>query len=80
MHGRIRAAVRECVETYRIQAAEGPITGDALDQIFRRSAVLIMQQFEGKPPEVMLALGPILIRTMLAAFVEVIAEEAHGPR
>ena len=38
--------------------------------------VPILSQMEGKPPELMIALLPSLVRTMLAAFVEVMAE--HG--
>lgn len=74
LHSAIREAVRECLHTYRLQAAGGPVTTDALDQILHRSAALILKQFEGKSSELVIAFGPILIRTMLAAFVEVIAE------
>jgi len=37
--------------------------------------VPILRQVEDKPPELVMALLPSLVRTMLAAFVEVMAEE-----
>jgi len=37
--------------------------------------VPILRQIEDKPPELVLALLPSLVRTMLAAFVEVMAEQ-----
>jgi hypothetical protein len=37
--------------------------------------VPILRQVEDKAPELMMALLPSLVRTMLAAFVEVMAEQ-----
>jgi hypothetical protein len=74
-HGIIRAAVRECVETWLLQAQARPVTVEALEGIsLARSTVLLLRRLEGQPPEAVAALLPILIRTMLAAFVEVLAE------
>jgi len=36
--------------------------------------VLILRHMEDKPPEFVMALLPSLVRTMLAAFVEVVEE------
>ena len=36
-HGIIRAAVRECVETWLLQAQAGPVTVEALEGILARS-------------------------------------------
>jgi hypothetical protein len=48
---------------------------EALEAILSRSMVPIFRQVEDKPPELVMALLPSLVRTMLAAFVEVMAEE-----
>ena len=78
-HRIIRAFVRECLETWRLQASGGPVTGEALEAILARATVPILRQLEGRPPEPMIALLPSLVRTMLAAFVEVMAEPTSTP-
>jgi hypothetical protein len=40
--------------------------------------VLLLRRLEGQPPELIVELLPILIRTMLASFVEVMAEQYEG--
>ena len=52
----------------------GTVTSRTRALLVAPAAALILKQFEGKPSGLVIALGPILIRTMLAAFVEVIAE------
>jgi hypothetical protein len=52
----------------------GPVTVEALEAILSRSMVPILRQMEDKPPELVMALLPSLVRTMLAA-VEVMAEQ-----
>ena len=79
-NGLIRGAVRECLETWLLQSQAGPVTMEALEGILGRSSVLLLQRLEGEPPEVIIALLPILIRTMLAAFVEVMAEQQQTER
>src|SRR5262249_61650600 len=72
-HRIIRASVRECLETWRLQASGGPVTVEALEAILARATVLILRQLEGRPR----AEDRALARpggTMLAAFVEVSAE------
>jgi len=41
--------------------------------------VPILRQVEDKPPELVMALLPSLVRTMLGAFVEVVADENREP-
>jgi hypothetical protein len=49
---------------------------EALGAALSRSMVPILRQVEDKPPpELVMALLPSLVRTMLAAFVEVMAEQ-----
>jgi len=73
-HGLVRGAVRECLETWLLQAQAGPVTVEALEGILARSSVLLLRRLEGMPPQQIVELLPILIRTMLAAFVESMAE------
>ena len=48
---------------------------EALEAILARSMFPILRQMEDKPPELVMALLPSLVRTMLAAFVEVVKEQ-----
>jgi hypothetical protein len=74
-HRIIRVSVRECFETWALQSKAGPVTVKALETILARVTVPILSQFEERQPELAMALLPSLARTMLAAFVEVMAEE-----
>ena len=78
-HRIICASVRECLETWRLQASGGPVTVEALETILARATVPILSQVDDKSPELVLALLPSLVRTMLAAFVEVMAEQQSSP-
>jgi hypothetical protein len=48
---------------------------EAVDTIVTRATVRILRQVEERRPELVVALLPSLVRTMLAAFVEVLAEQ-----
>ena len=48
---------------------------EALETILARATVPILRQVEERPLELVAALLPSLIRTMLAAFVEVMTEQ-----
>jgi hypothetical protein len=74
LHGLIRRSVRECLEMWLLQAQAGPVTPEALEGILARSAVVLLQRLEEQPPELIVELLPSLTRTMLVAFVEVMAE------
>ena len=74
-HQIVRAAVRECLQTWKLQARSGPVTPKALETILARATVLLMGRLDAQPSHLVVALLPGLIRTMLAAFVEVMAEE-----
>jgi hypothetical protein len=73
-HRIVRASVRECLETWTLQA-RGPVTVEALETTLARATVPILREVEEHPPELVVALLPSLVRTMLAAFVEVMAEQ-----
>ena len=74
----IRAAVREACETWRIQAQAAPVTPKQLEEIINRAAVPILRSMPDAPLEVPGALLPTLVRVMLAAAIEVMAEERRG--
>ena len=45
-HRIIRASVRECLETWTLQAKAGPVTVDALETILARATLPILRQVE----------------------------------
>jgi len=63
----IRSSVRECLETWRLQSKVGPVTVGALETMLARAALPILNQFEERQPELVAALLPSVIRTVLAA-------------
>ena len=67
--------MRECLETWTLQAQAGPLTVEALEAILARATVPILRQVEGRQPDLVIALLPSLVRIMLAAFVEALAEQ-----
>ena len=71
----IRAAVREACETWRIQAQAGPVTEKQLEGIINRAAVPILRSMPDASLDAQGALMPTLVRVMLAAAVEVMADE-----
>ena len=75
----IRASVREACETWCIEAQAGPVTSAALEAIVYRSAVPILTLLQDQAPEAVAELAPSVVRIMLAAAVEVVAEQHGGP-
>jgi len=63
------------LETWTLQAEAGPVGAMGLEAIINRATLPILAQLEDKPPELVAALLPSLVRTMLTAFVEVMAEQ-----
>ena len=79
-HRIIRASVRECLETWRLQSKAGPVTVEALETILARATVPILRQVEERQPELVAALLPSPVRTMLAAFVKMMAKAQEKAR
>ena len=75
----IRESVREACETWRIQRQAGPVTSEALEAIVYRAAVPILTLLQDQAPEAVAELAPSVVRIMLAAAVEVVAEQHGGP-
>jgi len=67
--------VREACATWPIQAQARPVTSEALEAIVYGAAVPILTLLEDQPPEGVAELVPNIVRVMLAATVEVLAEE-----
>ena len=74
----IRAAVEECVQTWQLQARSGSVSAKAREAILSRATVLVLRRFDGHPPEVVVALLPSLVRSMLAVFVDLMAKKGSG--
>jgi hypothetical protein len=75
----IRASVREACQTWRVQAQAGPVTTEALEAIINRAAVPILDLLlRGQPPDAVVALAPSVVRIMLWAVVEVLAEQQEA--
>jgi hypothetical protein len=79
-HRIIRASVRECLETWGLQAQAGRVTVEALEAIVALAAVRSCGSSRSAP-ELVVALLPSFVRTMLTAFLEVMAEQrdSRGP-
>ena len=77
-HRIISASVRECLQTWRLQAGSGPVTAKAREAILARATVLVLRRFDGHPPEIVVALLPSLVRDMLAVFVDLMTEAGGG--
>jgi hypothetical protein len=79
-HTIVRGAVRECVQTWKLQSRTGPVSPKAKATILSRATVLLMRRLDGQPPHVVVALLPGLLRTMLSAFLDVVAEDQQQPK
>lgn len=79
-HRFVRASVRECLETWVLQAQAGPMRPETLETILVLATVAILRQVEERPSEQVAALLPSLIRTMLAAFAEIWRSNAERRR
>ena len=54
-HRIIRASVRECLETWVLQAQAGPVSVEAPETIRVRATVPILRQLEGRPLDLVIA-------------------------
>jgi hypothetical protein len=55
-HRIIQASVRECLETWVLQAEAGPVTVEAIETIVTHSTGPIVRQVEERPPELVVVL------------------------
>jgi hypothetical protein len=61
-----------------IRAQATPVTQKQLEEIINRAAVPILRSIPDAPLDVLGALLPSLVRVMLGAAVEVMAEQQRG--
>jgi hypothetical protein len=70
LHRRISTSVRDMLDAYRIQAAAGPVTDKALQEILFRAAHGVVQSlaiYSGPQRGAML---PSVVRMLLTTFLE----------
>ncbi len=79
LHRIISASVRDMLDAYRIQAAAGPVTDKALEEIVFRAAHGVMESLAPYPREQRVAMLPSVVRMLLTTFVEEIAATGEGP-
>jgi hypothetical protein len=73
LHRIISASVRDMLDAYRIQAAAGPVTDQALEQILFRAAHGVVESPAPYTGAHRVALLPSVVRVLLAAFLEDVA-------
>jgi len=71
----ISASVCDMLDAYRIQAAAGPVTDKALEEILFRASHGVLQSLAPYPRQQRVALLPSVERLLLAAFLEDVAKE-----
>ena len=76
LHRIISASVRDMLSAYRIQAQAGPVSEQALEGIVFRAAHPVVNTLAPYPADQRAALLPNVVRIMLAAFLEGMAEAA----
>ena len=74
----LRASVREACQTWRVRAEGGPVTTRVLEAIINCAALPILDLLQEQSPEAVVALTPSVVRTMLWAVLEVLAEQQEG--
>jgi hypothetical protein len=78
LHRIISATVRDMLSAYRIQAQAGPVSEQALEGIIFRAAHPVVNSVATYSADQRAALLPSIVRFMLAAFLEELAEKNEG--
>lgn len=74
-----RTSVRDMLDAYRIQAAAGPLTDKALEEIVFRAEHGVVQSLAPYPRAQRVALLPSVVR-MLTTFIEELTRSDGPPR
>ena len=69
----ISASVRDMLDAFRIQAAAGPVTDEALEEIIFRAEHGVLQSLAPYPREQRVAMLPSVVRMLLTTFLEEVA-------
>jgi hypothetical protein len=73
LHRIISASVRDKLEAYRIQAREGPVSDQALEEIIFRAAFSVVNSLAPYSADQRAALLPSVVRLLLVSFLEGVA-------
>ena len=73
IHRRLREAVVDMLNEYRLQAPAGPVGDKALDEILFRAAHGVVNTLVAYPGPQRVALLPSVVHMLLATFLEEIA-------
>ena len=80
LHRIISTSVRDMLDAYRIQAAAGPVTDKALEEIVFRAEHGVLQSLAPYPRAQRVALLPSVVRMLLTTFIEELARSDSSPR
>ena len=80
LHRIISASVRDMLDAFRIQAAAGPVTDKALEEIVFRTEHGVVQSLAPYPREQRVAMLPSVVRMLLTTFIEELARADSSPR
>jgi hypothetical protein len=69
LHRIISASVRDMLDAFRIQAAAGPVTDKALEEIVFRAEHGVLQSLAPYPRAQRVALLPSVVRMLLTTFL-----------
>jgi hypothetical protein len=74
----VSASVRDMLDAYRIQAAAGPVTDKAPEEIVFRASHGVLQSLAPYPRAQRVALLPSVVRLLLTAFLEHMPKGEHA--
>jgi hypothetical protein len=76
LHRIISTSVRDMLDAFRIQAAAGPVTDQALEEIVFRAEHGVLQSLAPYPRAQRVAMLPSVVRMLLMTFLEEVAGPA----
>ena len=79
LHLIISASARDLLDASRIQAAAGPVTDKALEEIIFRAARGVEQSLAPYPGPQRVAMLPSVVRMLLTTFLDEVARTTQRP-
>ena len=80
LHRIISASVRDMLDAFRIQAAAGPVTDKALEEIVFRAEHGVLQSLAPYSREQRVAMLPSVVRMLLTTVLENVAGAENNPQ
>ena len=80
LHRIIGASIRDMLDAFRIQAAAGPVTDKALEEIIFRAEHGVLQSLAPYPGRQQVAMLPSVVRMLLTTFLEEMGHSESRPR